>query len=86
MRNENVRKRTGQACFIGLQEALDSLDHEVLLKKLFIYGFGGPMHEFLVDYLGYRCQFGSSHSQKSCQLPITTLVYLRDPSWGHSYF
>ena len=33
MRNENDRKRTGQACFIGLQEALDSLDHEVLLKK-----------------------------------------------------
>ena len=74
MRNEIDRKRTGQACFIDLQKAFDSLNHEILLEKLFNYGFRGPIHEILVDYLRNRCQYVSSHCKKSCKLPITTGV------------
>ena len=74
MRNEIDRKRTGQACFIDLQKAFDSLNHEILLEKLFNYGFRGPILEILVDYLRNRCQYVSSHCKKSCKLPITTGV------------
>ena len=39
MRNEIERKNKGQACFIDLQKAFDTLDYEILMIKLEKYGF-----------------------------------------------
>ena len=41
VRTEIDKKAQGQACFIDLQKAFDTLDHHILLKKLEDYGFRG---------------------------------------------
>ena len=40
-RNSIDRKETGQACFVDLSEAFDTIDHSVLVRKLEIDGFRG---------------------------------------------
>ena len=39
MRNGIEAKNIGQACFIDLQKAFDTLDYEILMIKLVKYGF-----------------------------------------------
>ena len=41
IRTEIYKKAQGQACFIDLLKVFDTLDHDILLKKLLDYGFGG---------------------------------------------
>ena len=43
MRNEIEAKNKGQACFIDLQKAFDTLDREILMIKLEKYGFRGTI-------------------------------------------
>ena len=57
MRRELDQKSSGQACFIDLQKAFDSLSHEILLEKLNNYGYRGPIHNILADYLSQRFQY-----------------------------
>ena len=42
---------------MGMRNAFDSLDHTVLLNKLYSYGFGGPIFELIEGFLSSRWQF-----------------------------
>ena len=63
MRRELDQKSSGQVCFIDLQKAFDSLNHEILLEKLKNYGHRGPIHNILADYLSQRFQYVSIKKQ-----------------------
>ena len=45
-------------CFFhDLGKAFDSINHAILFKKLFHYGFRGAAHEYLKSYFSNRKQF-----------------------------
>ena len=68
MRVEVDKKSRGQACFIDLQKAFDTLDHDILLTKLFEYGYRCEVNNLLRKYLGERVQYIKiSGETTSCQ-------------------
>ena len=91
MRSEIDSKSTGQACFIDLQKAFDTLDHKILLEKLEKYGYRGPIYKLLNSYLNDRWQYidlnGTCTSKKqiltgvpqgSILGPFLFLLYIND--------
>ena len=85
VRTEIDKKAQGQACFIDLQKAFDTLDHHLLLKKLENYGFRGKIFEILRDYLSDRTQYISHNRVCTEKLNIVSGVP-RVPSWVHFCF
>lgn len=57
--------------FIDLRKAFDSVSHQILLQKLYVYGVRGPALEILRSYLSNRQQFVSVSGIHSSTLPIT---------------
>jgi len=49
----------GVSIRIDLQKAFDTLNHEILLKKLDKYGIRGVMFDWIQDYLSNRQQYVS---------------------------
>jgi hypothetical protein len=43
--------------FLDISKAFDSLDHKILLQKLYDYGFRGPIHAWFTSYLEDRFQY-----------------------------
>ena len=74
IRTKIDKQAQGQAFFIDLQEAFDSLDHGILLKKLLDYGFRGKIFEILKDYLSGRRQYISHNGVCTEKLKIVSGV------------
>ena len=51
--------------FLDLKKAFDSINHEVLFKKLFHYGFRGSSHDYLKSYFTNRKQYVYLEGYKS---------------------
>ena len=77
--------------FLDLSKAFDSINHEVLLRKLYKYGIRGTPHDFFTSYFHNRRQFTKVDNinsnislvkrgvpQSSALGPLLFIIYLND--------
>ena len=57
--------------FVDLEKAFDTVNHNILLKKLEHYGIRDVAKNWFCSYLSYRKQFISLGGVSSNYLPIT---------------
>ena len=58
------------ALFIDFAKAFDVVDHELLCKKLLLYGITGKNHEMLTSFLNNRQQYTVVNSKTSSIQPV----------------
>lgn len=56
--------------FIDLKKAFDTVNHNILLDKLFFYGIRGNAHKLITSYLNHRTQFVNWNNHHSHNLEI----------------
>ena len=78
--------------YFDVQKALDSVDHKIILQKLYNYGIRGIVHDWFQSYLSNRKQFVSINNNCSslanvtcgvphagfCSWPLLFLIYGND--------
>jgi len=57
--------------FLDLSKAFDTVNHNILLNKLFHYGIRGTAHDWFKNYLANRYQYVYLNDTQSNILPIT---------------
>ena len=57
--------------FLDFRKAFDCIDHNILLQKLYHYGYRGPIHRLLQSYLSNRYQYTVVNGQTSSNRLIT---------------
>ena len=57
--------------FIDLEKAFDTVNHKILLDKLYYYGIRGPAHQWFSSYLSHRKQNVNVNGISSTFLDIT---------------
>ena len=70
---------------IDLSKAFDTLNFDVLLKKLEYYSINESTKRLIRSYLTDRLQFAEFNSYKSTYLPISTGFH-KDQSYDHCCF
>ena len=66
--------------FMDLSKAFDTIDHNILLDKLYHYGFRGISHAWFSDYLSNRSQYVnynntiSSYEKVTCGVPQGSIL------------
>ena len=56
--------------FLDIQKAFDSIDHKILLDKLYAYGIRGVCNKLFESYLSNRLQYTTSNNLKSSYASI----------------
>jgi retron-type reverse transcriptase len=51
------KKQSVFGIFLDISKAFDSIDHEILLDKMFRYGFRGKVYDWFANYLADRRQY-----------------------------
>ena len=64
------KNKTPAIVYLDIKKAFDSVDHEILLKKLVFYGLGGTVLEWFRNFLSDRYQCTKSNNSKSTFLRI----------------
>ena len=62
------------SCFIDVKKCFDTIDHDILLKKLKLYGIRESAHLWFSDYLNNRKQYVSANGYTSKTMNISTGV------------
>ena len=65
-----IKKLVPLGVFIDLKKAFDTIDHALLLDKLYHYGIRGIAGDWLKSYLPNRKQFVNVNDEKSDQLNV----------------
>ena len=60
----------GIGIFIDFRKAFDTVDHTILLEKLYFYGIRGIAYKWLSNYLSNRKQFVEYDHVKSSLLRV----------------
>ena len=63
-------KKISAVLFMDLKSAFDTVDHNILIKKLDHYGFRNNVLDLLTSYLTNRKQFVKSGEIESCLLAV----------------
>ena len=56
--------------FLDMKKAFDTVDHQILLKKLYLYGIRGNIRKWFESYLSDRSQYVTYDGMRSQILPI----------------
>ena len=88
-----TKKKYTLGVFIDLSKAFDTVDHDILIKKLNLYGVKGVLLKWFKSYLSNRKQYIEVESQKTDYLtikcgvpqgsilgPLLFLIYVNDLS------
>ena len=71
--------------FLDLKKAFDCVDHEILLKKLILYGCNGLTLDWFRSYLTNRTQMCKIAQTVSSPAVITCGVP-QETTWAHYFF
>ena len=64
-------KKYSVGIFIDLKKAFDTIDHDILAKKIYFYGVRGIAHKWLLSYLEDRKQFVHFNNYNSETLNVS---------------